>query len=112
MQVSETIDCSGIGKGFGAPSASQASVQSERSWRQYFPVRDLERIVPREVAASIFSFTAGDVSASGVVSQTDPVHAPAAPIAIQAAICRPATMPPPARTGTLEPIDGSSSKTS
>jgi len=86
IAVSDTTDCIGIGSGLGAPSASQASVQSERSWRQNLPVRDFERIVSLAVAASIFSFTTGLVSASGVVNHTEPVHAPAAPIATAAAI--------------------------
>jgi hypothetical protein len=105
IDVSEMIDCSGIGNGLGAPSSSHASVQAERSWRQNFPVRDFDRIVLRDVAASSFSLTTGDVSASGVVSQTEPVHAPAAPIAMHAAICRPVTIPPAARTGIELPMD-------
>ena len=55
-----------------------------------------ERTVLRECAFSIFSFTVGVVSASAVVSQTEPVHTPAAPIAMQAAIWRPVAMPPAA----------------
>ena len=57
----------------------------------------------REDAASIFCLVCGAVSASSVVSHTDPVHAPAAPIATHAAICRPVTMPPAASTGMSLP---------
>ncbi len=62
-------------------------------------LRDLT--VSREVAAIIFCLVYGAVSASSVVSQTEPVHAPSAPSAIAAAICRPVTMPPAASTGTF-----------
>ena len=57
--------------GFGA----QASVQSERSCREGLPVRPADRTVSREVAVSIFCLVCGAVSASSVVSQTEPVHA-------------------------------------
>ncbi len=40
------------------------------------------------------------VSDSTVASHTEPVQTPAAPIAMQAAICRPVMMPPAASTGT------------
>src|SRR5215831_14139152 len=83
---SETRLWSGIGSGSGASGDCHASVHAERSWRVYLPVRERERTVWRELAASIFSFTIGLVSASIVVSHTDPVHAPAAPIAMHAAI--------------------------
>src|SRR3546814_14609513 len=63
-----TSDWSGIGSGLGAPSASHASVQGERSWREGLPVRLFERTVSRAEAASILSFTNGLVSASAVVS--------------------------------------------
>jgi hypothetical protein len=43
----------------------------------------------------------GEVSLSVVASHTDPVQTPAAPIAMQPAICLPVMMPPAARTGTL-----------
>ena len=46
-----------------------------------------------------FSFTTGWVSASSVVSHTDPHHTPWAPSAIAAAIWRPVAMPPAASTG-------------
>src|SRR3546814_12861743 len=85
-----------IGRGLGAPSASHASVQGERSWREGLPVRLFERTVSRALAASILSLTTGLVSASAVVSHTDPHPAPCAPIAIAAAIWRPVTMPPAA----------------
>ena len=52
-------------------------------------MRPAERTVSRDVAASIFCTVCGAVSASSVVSHTDPVHAPAAPIATAAAICLP-----------------------
>ena len=63
------------------------------------PVRDLERIVSDERAWRNFSFTTGWVSASSVVSHTDPHHTPCAPSAIAAAICRPRPMPPAPSTG-------------
>ena len=69
-------------------------------------------MVPRDPAASIFSFTTGEVSASGVVSHTEPVQAPAAPMAMQAAICLPVTIPPAASTGVVDPINRSASSTS
>ena len=94
-----TSCCKGMGSGSGLSGPCQASVQADRSWRVYLPVRLRERTVWREFAASIFSFTAGAVSASAVVSHTEPHQAPAAPIAITAAICRPVTMPPAASTG-------------
>ena len=94
-----TKACSGIGKGSGASSACQASVHADRSWRVYLPVRLRERTVWRELAERNFCFTAEAVSASAVVSQTEPVHTPCAPIAITAAICRPVAMPPAANTG-------------
>ena len=101
-----SIDCSGSGSGWWPPSfGAHASVQSETSCRDGFPVRPAERTVSRDVAASIFCTVCGAVSASSVVSHTDPVHAPSAPIATAAAICLPVTMPPAASTGTA-PIDG------
>ncbi len=101
-----------MGSGLGAPSASQASVQGERSWRDGLPVRLFDRTVSRALAASILSFTTGFVSASAVVSQTDPHQAPCAPIAIAAAIWRPVTMPPAARIGVVSPIASSAAATS
>ena len=56
----------------GQLAPPRAAVHGNRIWR--------------DDAASIFSFTAGAVSASAVVSHTDPVHTPSAPIAMQAAI--------------------------
>src|SRR5690349_21528535 len=94
-----------MGRGDGASSLSHASVQGERSWRDGLPVRERERTVSREDAASIFSLTMGLVSASVVVSQTEPHQAPAAPMAIAAAICPPVVMPPAARIGVFAPID-------
>ena len=66
----------------------------------------------REVAASIFCTVCGAVSASSVVSHTEPVHAPAAPIATAAAICLPVTIPPAASTGTSLPTAAIASNTS
>jgi len=60
----------------------------------------LERMASREEAAIIFSRKISEVSDSTVASHTEPVQAPAAPIAMQAAICRPVMMPPAASTGT------------
>src|SRR3954471_16226078 len=94
------MDCTGIGSGPGLSGPPHAAVHAERSWREGLPVRPAERTVSREVAASIFCTVYGAVSASSVVSQTDPVQAPAAPRAIAAAIWRPVTMPPAASTGT------------
>ena len=54
----------------------------------------------REEAAIIFSRKISVVSDSTVASHTEPVQTPAAPIAMQAAICRPVMMPPAASTGT------------
>ena len=88
-----------MARGSGASSCSQASVQGERSCRECLPVRLRARTVSDDEAASIFSFTTGAVSASIVVSQTEPVHTPEAPMAMQAAICRPVTIPPAARIG-------------
>lgn len=68
--------------------------------REGLPVRPFDRTVSREVAATIFSRNTSEHSLSGVASQTDPVHAPAAPIAIAAAICAPVMIPPAASTGT------------
>ncbi len=90
--------CSGIGSAPGLSGArSQASVQTERSCRAGLPVRPFERIASREDAAIIFSRKISVVSASTVASHTEPVQAPAAPIAMQAAICRPVMMPPAAQ---------------
>ncbi len=67
--------------------------------RAGFPVRDRDRIVSRELASRNFSLTAGWVSASSVVSHTEPHHTPSAPSARAAAIWRPLAMPPAASTG-------------
>src|SRR5260370_257750 len=69
-----------------------------------FPVRPAERMVSRDVAARNFCPVSGAVSASSVVSHTDPVHAPSAPKAPDAAICLPVTIPPAANTGILLPM--------
>src|SRR2546423_13099568 len=89
-----------MGSGPGESGPSQASVQALLSCRAGFPVIDRDRSVSEEVAARNFSLTTGWVSASAVVSHTDPVHTPRAPSAIAAAIWRPPAMPPAARTGS------------
>jgi hypothetical protein len=73
--------CSGIGRGSGFDGSSQASVQALRSCRAGFPVSDLDRTVSLEDALKNFCLTTGWVSASSVVSQTEPVHTPCAPSA-------------------------------
>ena len=101
--------------GSGVSSRSHSSVHADFSIRACLPVSDRERIVSADVAARNFSFTTGCVSASSVVSHTDPHHTPCAPSAIAAAICRPRPMPPAPSTGmstastisgisTIEPI--------
>jgi hypothetical protein len=80
----------------GLARAARAAV---RSCRAGLPVRLLERTVSRLRAATILSRKISLVSASGVASQTVPVHAPCAPAAIIAAICAPVTIPPAASTG-------------
>jgi hypothetical protein len=60
--------------------------------------------VSRDDAASIFCLMVSLVSASVVVSHTEPHQAPAAPIDIAAAICVPVVMPPAARMGVVAPI--------
>jgi hypothetical protein len=93
---------SGIGSGAGAAALSHSSVQALRSILAGLPVSDRERTVSLEVAASILRCTAGSVSASSVVSQTEPHHTPWAPSAIAAATWAPVTIPPAARTGVGE----------
>lgn len=85
-----------MGKVPGLSAPSHASVQADRSWRAGLPVRPRDRTVWRDRASTIFSRKMGEVSASWVASQTEPVQAPAAPMAMQAAICRPVMMPPAA----------------
>ena len=51
-------------------------------------------------AASRLSITHGEVSDSATVNQIEPVHAPCAPSAIAAAICRPRPIPPSAAPET------------
>ena len=105
MIGSLNIDCSGNGSGFRPPSLGcHASVHSDFSCRAGFPVRPAERTVSRDVAAKNFCTVCGAVSASSVVSHTEPVHAPSAPIATAAAICLPVTIPPAASTGTAPSI--------
>src|SRR4051794_2633448 len=90
----------GMGSGPGPVDSSQAEVHVDFSCRHGLPVRPFDRTVSADVALSNFSTVWGAVSASGVVNHTDPVHAPAAPSATAAAIWRPVTIPPAARTGT------------
>ena len=93
------MPCKGIGSGSGLAGSSHSSVHAVRNWRAGLPVDARERTVSDEVAARNFSFTTGCVSASSVVSHTDPHHTPCAPNAIDAAIWRPLPMPPAASTG-------------
>ena len=90
---------------------AQASVQADWSCRVGLPVLLLERTVFRAFASNIFFLTVGVVSASGVVNQTEPHHTPAAPIAMQAAICPPVAMPPAASTN-MSSLDFTASITS
>src|SRR3954452_21336370 len=79
---------SGIGSAFGLLGLrSHASVQVERNWRAGLPVRLRTRTASRLVASIIFWRKISDVSDSTVASHTEPVQTPAAPIAMQAAIC-------------------------
>src|SRR5580692_737740 len=92
---------SGIGRAPGLLGLrSQASVQAERSWRAGLPVRVFTRTASRLEASIIFSRKISDVSLSVVASHTEPVHTPAAPIAMQPAIWLPFMIPPAASTGT------------
>ena len=68
--------------------------------RAGLPVNERDRTVSDEVAARNLSLTTGIVSASSVVSQTEPHHTPSAPSASAAAIWRPRAIPPAASTGT------------
>lgn len=78
-----------------------ASVQADCNCRDGLPARLRERTLLADVAFSIFSLTVGVVPASAVVSQTEPHQTSEAPIAMQAAICRPVAMPPAASTCML-----------
>ena len=93
------IGCIGMGNGPGPSGESHSSVQAVRSMRAGFPVIDRDRTVSDEPAARNLLFTDGGVSASSVVSQTEPHHTPSAPRARPAASWRPRAMPPAARTG-------------
>jgi len=90
---------SGMGSAPGDEGSSHASVHRVRSWRAGFPVIERERTVSRAVACSTFFMATGWRSLSVVASQTEPIHAPSAPSASAAAICRPQPIPPAARTG-------------
>ena len=57
--------------------------------RAGLPVSERDRTVSLDEAARNFCFTTGSVSASAVVSQTEPHHTPCAPSAIAAATWRP-----------------------
>jgi hypothetical protein len=63
------------------------------------PVDARERTVSLVRARTNLSRTAGVVSASSVVSHTEPVHTTLAPRTMAAAIWRPLAMPPAASTG-------------
>src|SRR5436190_607845 len=91
--------CSGIGSGSGVSGRPHSSVHGERSMRAGLPVSERDRTVSADDAARNFSFTTGSVSASSVVSHTDPHHTPSAPRARAAASCRPRAIPPAASTG-------------
>src|SRR3954468_18826791 len=88
------IDIRGSGSDPGLSGPSHASCHADRSCRLGLPVRAFDLIVSREPATTIFCRKLSDTSESVVASQTDPVHAPAAPIAMQPAICSPVMMPP------------------
>ena len=86
--------------GSGVSSRFHSSVQALRSIRAGLPVSDRDRRVSPDPAESILSLTTGWVSASSVVSHTEPHHTPAAPSAMAAAIWRPRPIPPAPSTGT------------
>ncbi len=65
-----------------------------RSLRAGLPVVDRDRTVSPNPACRKLSLTAGAVSASSVVSHTDPHHTPSALRAMPAASCRPRATPP------------------
>jgi DNA-directed RNA polymerase specialized sigma24 family protein len=73
---STRIGWSGIPNDEGVSGLSHSSVHAVRSCRAGLPVRDRERTVSDDVAARNFRFTVGCVSASSVVSHTDPHHTP------------------------------------
>ena len=74
-----------MGRGPGPSAFSHSSVQGVRSMRAGLPVMERERTVSPRPAWRNFSLTAGMVSASSVVSQTEPHQTPSAPSAIPAA---------------------------
>ncbi len=95
----------------GVSGLSHSSVQALRSMRAGLPVIERERTVSLEVAAMNLRWIAGSVSASAVVSHTEPHHTPSAPRARAAAIWLPLAMPPAASTGvgaTASTISGTS----
>src|SRR6478752_10204970 len=83
------MNCRGIGRVPGDSGASHASVHAVRSCRAGLPVKARDRTVSLDVAFNNLSVTTPDDSFSATVSQIEPVHTPAAPRAIAAAICRP-----------------------
>ena len=89
-----TMFWSGMGRGSGVSSRAQASVQSFRSIRQGLPVNARDRTVSPLAAARYAPICAGGHSASWTVSQIEPVHTPALPNAIAAAIWAPLPMRP------------------
>jgi hypothetical protein len=106
---------SGIGSGSGAPGAAHACVQRLRSSRAGLPLKIRARTVSDEVADSSASPSAGApvISRFSVVpSHSEPSHAPTAPSARAAAICRPLPIPPAASTGTDGPTASTISGTS
>ena len=84
----------------GDDAPSQAALQGDLSCRNGLPVRQRERSVSPELAERRRSITSGGSSLSAQASQTEPVHAPSAPMASAAANCSPVPIPPAASTGT------------
>ena len=62
--------------GSGLSARSHSSVHAVRSMRAGLPVNDRDRTVSDELAARNLSLTTGSVSASSVVSHTEPHHTP------------------------------------
>ena len=87
----------GSGRATALRDASTGDVIAETS-SEGFDFRgnmifDRDRTVSDDVAARYFSFTTGWVSASSVVSHTEPHQTPWAPSAMAAAIWRPRPIP-------------------
>ncbi|HEX3950366.1 MAG TPA: hypothetical protein VHW95_10995 [Steroidobacteraceae bacterium] len=66
-----------IGREFTSLRVALGCRAVERNWRLNFPVRYIERIVSRELAATSLSRSTSVTSESPVASHTEPVHAPA-----------------------------------